>query len=69
MIGSIVHCDAVHPERTPPECRAYLPVPPSETPPAYAKEHGWVAASKGRWLCPSCAGAAARAVRQAVGWV
>ena len=60
-VQTVVTCDAVHPERTPPRCRAYLPVPDRVNPDEvsvllYAQAMGWkvTVANPLRTTCPSC---------------
>jgi hypothetical protein len=55
----IVQCDAVHPERTPPECRAFLVTRTAIVVLAYgeAQAAGWTETDDGE-LCPSCSRAA-----------
>jgi hypothetical protein len=52
----LVSCDAVHPERTPPVCRAFLATDSSIVDLAYddAAAAGWTQTVDGDDRCPSC---------------
>lgn len=52
----LLHCDAVHPERTPPECRAFLATDSRIVDLAYdhAEAAGWTQTDDGGDRCPSC---------------
>jgi hypothetical protein len=52
----LISCDAVHPERTPPECRAFLPTGTVYETLAYeeAEQSGWTQTDDGDDRCPSC---------------
>jgi hypothetical protein len=52
----LVSCDAVHPDRTPPVCRAYLATTEQFVDPAYeeAEAAGWTQTPDGDDHCPSC---------------
>jgi rubredoxin len=63
MIRTIVTCDAVHPERTPPECRAFMTIPRGWPYWFYTANHDWMQVGD-RWLCPSCARAYLAACEQ-----
>lgn len=56
----LLRCDAVHPERTPPECRAYLATYSPYLEPGYehAEAAGWTQTDDGDDRCPSCSRAA-----------
>lgn len=61
MISTILLCDAVHEERVPPRCRAYLVLPDvaevSEVAAVeYGRSQGWHIETAGqlRAICPSC---------------
>ena len=51
-----ISCDAVHPERTPPLCRAFLVTHSVHVDPAYehAEAAGWTQTDDGEDRCPSC---------------
>lgn len=56
----LVHCDALHDERTPPECRAFIAVPATprywdmNNAAEYVAGKGWTFHYPGRARCPSC---------------
>lgn len=52
----LISCDAVHPERTPPQCRAFLPTGVTNPMAASDIAHraGWTATEDYDDLCPSC---------------
>lgn len=56
----LISCDAVHPERTPPVCRAFLATTTSIADLAYeeAEEAGWTQDVGNVDRCPSCSRAA-----------
>lgn len=56
----LIACDAVHPERTPPVCRAYLATGTVYETAAYeeAEQAGWTQTDDGDDRCPSCSRAA-----------
>lgn len=59
--SSIVHCDRVHPERTPPGCRAFYVTRATAVPVAYEEAHsaGWSQDVGDVDSCPSCTRGAA----------
>lgn len=52
----LISCDAVHPQRIPNTCRAYLPTTAQHLDPAYdeAEAAGWTQTDDGDDRCPSC---------------
>lgn len=56
----VVHCDQVHAERTPPECRAFYATSTPYVDPAYeeAEAAGWTQDVGNIDSCPSCSRAA-----------
>jgi hypothetical protein len=52
----LISCDAVHPERTPPKCRAFLVTHTVHIGPAYelAEAAGWTQDVGDVDYCPSC---------------
>lgn len=52
----LIACDAVHPDRTPPECRAFLATDTVHEAVAYedAERAGWIQTDDGDDHCPSC---------------
>lgn len=56
----VVHCDAVHPDRTPPGCRAFLVTDTPVADVAYedAERAGWTQTVGNVDICPSCSRAA-----------
>lgn len=52
----LIHCDAVHPERTPRACRAFLVTRAATVPVAYeqAEAAGWTQDVGDIDYCPSC---------------
>lgn len=56
----LIACDAVHPDRTPPGCRAFLSTDTVHESVAFedAERAGWTQTNDGDDRCPSCSRAA-----------